>query len=272
MPRNGAGVYNLPTSTWYPAVNGVTATSADYNTQMADMQAALTQSVSQDGQTPMTGNLPMGNNKITGLAKGSALTDAPAMSQLGNYSGFSAYAVNTALTVANVGQVINIGATSLTMTLPLGSSVRIGDSFTFLTSVSFTIARSGSDTITGPTGGSLSSLVMYSSCTLAWTGSNWAVVMGGNPMVRANPGYIRTAEGLLDQWGSTVVTLSGGVTPSITFPVAFSTVYSIQVTNGDTTTTSIMPGVNTFNTAGFFALFPGGGATTVRLNWRAVGI
>ena len=76
MPRNGSGTYNLVNNTWYPPVNGVLATSTDWNTFISDVGSALTQSVSSDGQTPMTGNLPMGGNKITGLAAGTANTDA----------------------------------------------------------------------------------------------------------------------------------------------------------------------------------------------------
>lgn len=82
MPRNGSGTYNLVTGTWYPAVNGVLATSSDWNVFAPDIAAALTQSISSDGQTPMTGNLPMGNNKITGLQNGTANTDAATVGQL----------------------------------------------------------------------------------------------------------------------------------------------------------------------------------------------
>lgn len=76
MPRNGTGTYVPPASSWNPGINGVTATTADWNALLVDMTAALSQSISSDGQTPMTGNLPMGNNKITGLAAGTANTDA----------------------------------------------------------------------------------------------------------------------------------------------------------------------------------------------------
>jgi len=82
MPRNGTGTYDLVNNTWYPPVNGVLAQSTDWQTFIEDMASALTQSVSKDGQTPMTGNLPMGNNKITGLATGTANTDAVTVGQL----------------------------------------------------------------------------------------------------------------------------------------------------------------------------------------------
>lgn len=76
MSRNGSGQYSFPATTWDPAVNGVTATTADWNAREADVAAALTASVSKDGQTAMTGNLPMGNNRVTGMAAAASLTDA----------------------------------------------------------------------------------------------------------------------------------------------------------------------------------------------------
>jgi hypothetical protein len=85
MPRNGTGTYVPPASSWVPAVNGVNATAADWNALQVDLTAAVTQSVSKDGQTPMTGNLPMGNNKITGLATGTANTDAANVGQLPSF-------------------------------------------------------------------------------------------------------------------------------------------------------------------------------------------
>lgn len=72
MSRNGSGTYSLPVNSWNPATNGVSATPADWQSLIDDVEAALTQSVSKDGQTPMTGNLPMGGFKLTGLAAGAA--------------------------------------------------------------------------------------------------------------------------------------------------------------------------------------------------------
>lgn len=82
MARNGAGSYSLPTNSWNPAVNGVLATAADWQTLVNDIAAAIQQSVSSDGQTPMTGNLQMGSNKITGLAVPSGSGNALRWEQL----------------------------------------------------------------------------------------------------------------------------------------------------------------------------------------------
>ena len=80
MPRNGSGQYNPLTNTWNPPVNGVLATGSDFQAQLNDISAAITQSVSKDGQTPMTASFPMGNNSIVGIASGTAA--APSISPI----------------------------------------------------------------------------------------------------------------------------------------------------------------------------------------------
>lgn len=82
MPRNGSGTYTPPTNSWSPAVNGNSATPADFNSLRDDIASALSQSISADGQTPVTADIPMDNNKITGLAQGTASGDALAWEQL----------------------------------------------------------------------------------------------------------------------------------------------------------------------------------------------
>jgi hypothetical protein len=82
MARNGSGTYNLLTNSWNPATNGNSATAVDWQNLINDVAAALTQSLSADGQTPMTGNLNAGNNKITELAAGSATGDSLRWEQL----------------------------------------------------------------------------------------------------------------------------------------------------------------------------------------------
>jgi hypothetical protein len=60
MPRSGSGEYNLPTNSWNPAVNGASATSTDYQALINDVETAIQQSVSADGQTPITGDFNFG--------------------------------------------------------------------------------------------------------------------------------------------------------------------------------------------------------------------
>lgn len=83
MPRNGSGVYSLPSSSWNPAVDGTIIDSTDWNTNVAaDLEGALTQSISKDGQTAYVNNQPMGNNKLTGLAAGAVATDSVNLGQV----------------------------------------------------------------------------------------------------------------------------------------------------------------------------------------------
>ena len=82
MSRNGSGGYNLPTNSWNPAVNGVSATPADWQNLINDVATAIQQSVSADGQTPITGNINMNNNKFTGLAAGNATGNSLRWEQL----------------------------------------------------------------------------------------------------------------------------------------------------------------------------------------------
>ena len=82
MSRNGSGIYNLPTNSWNPAVNGNSATAADWQSLIDDVESALTQSVSSDGQTPITGNLNLNGNKITSLGAATSSGDALRFQQL----------------------------------------------------------------------------------------------------------------------------------------------------------------------------------------------
>jgi len=114
MPRNGSGVYSLPTGN--PVVTGTTISSTVQNNTMNDVAAALTGSVSADGQTAMTGALNMGNNKITSLAAGAQPGDALRWQQL--FSQGSEIAVASAATTdigAQNSTLLNItGTTTIT--------------------------------------------------------------------------------------------------------------------------------------------------------------
>lgn len=102
MSRNGSGTYSLPQP---PFTAGTTIASSAVNSDFSDIAAALTQSISKDGQTVYTGNQPMGGNKLTGLGVGSALTDSVRLSQVAdgaiNYGG-TAGGTADALTLAPV--------------------------------------------------------------------------------------------------------------------------------------------------------------------------
>jgi len=69
--RNGSGVQSSPGSS-FPAVANTLIESTKFNNVITDINNALTQSVSNDGQTPILANLPMGGFKHTGAAAASA--------------------------------------------------------------------------------------------------------------------------------------------------------------------------------------------------------
>ena len=72
MSRNGNGTYTLPAGN--PVVTGTTITSSWANSTMQNIADGLTQSVSADGQTPMTGVLNMTTNDINNVGTPTALT------------------------------------------------------------------------------------------------------------------------------------------------------------------------------------------------------
>lgn len=82
MSRDGNGVYSLPVNSWNPAVDGNAATTVDWQALIDDVAAAITQSVSSDGQTPMTGDLDMNGNRVENVANGVANTDGASVAQI----------------------------------------------------------------------------------------------------------------------------------------------------------------------------------------------
>lgn len=63
-------------------MDGTAIESVDWNSVLADLAAALTQSVSKDGQTLMTGALDMNTHKIKNVTDGTAATDAATVGQV----------------------------------------------------------------------------------------------------------------------------------------------------------------------------------------------
>lgn len=80
MSRNGSGTYSLPAGN--PVVTGTTISSTWANNTLSDIATALTASIANDGQTPITANLPMSTFKHTGVGNASARTDYAATGQV----------------------------------------------------------------------------------------------------------------------------------------------------------------------------------------------
>jgi hypothetical protein len=74
MARNGTGTYTPTSGSWSNgAANGVLASLSDWQALLSDLSEALSQSLSKDGQTVLTGNLQMNNFKLTGMGVGTGV-------------------------------------------------------------------------------------------------------------------------------------------------------------------------------------------------------
>lgn len=81
MPRDGSGNYSLPTGN--PVVPNTIISSGGWaNPTLTDIAAAITQSLSKDGQTTPTANLPMGNYRHLNVANAANRTDYAAAGQV----------------------------------------------------------------------------------------------------------------------------------------------------------------------------------------------
>lgn len=79
-----SGIYALPAGN--PVTTNTLISSSVQNNTLNDIASALTQSISQDGQTPITGNLPMSSFKHTNVAVASLATDYARADQVQNSS------------------------------------------------------------------------------------------------------------------------------------------------------------------------------------------
>jgi len=82
MPYDGNGVYNPVSPPLFPAVAGTTITANQYNQQILDMAAALSNCLTRDGQGKPNATINWNNQKLTNLAPGVANSDAVRLDQL----------------------------------------------------------------------------------------------------------------------------------------------------------------------------------------------
>ena len=126
MSRNGSGTFNLTAGN--PVVSGTTISSTWANTTLSDIANGLTQSISADGQTPITGALQMNSNQINGLANGTSATDAINLSQLTAFSATLGTMSTQNATAISVGTIAATGDISFTSTgfllIPSGTTAQ----------------------------------------------------------------------------------------------------------------------------------------------------
>lgn len=64
MARNGSGTFSYTVTSVAPAVSSTLIESSDFNTTMQEIADALTQSISKDGQTVITGDIDFDGNQL----------------------------------------------------------------------------------------------------------------------------------------------------------------------------------------------------------------
>lgn len=140
MSRNGSGVYTPPGSS-FPAIDDTVIESTDYNTVINDLASALTQSLSVDGQSVVTGNIPMANHKFTGLAAGTTAGDSVRFEQL---------AANLA-SPAITGNATFAGATTFNhrVDFEVGATIASATTVDLSTATGNTVIITGTTTTTG---------------------------------------------------------------------------------------------------------------------------
>jgi hypothetical protein len=82
MPRNGSGTYTAPSNTFNPATPFTTISTTAWNATLADLVAALTDSLSRSGSGGMQAALAMGGFKVTGAADATLATDLATLGQI----------------------------------------------------------------------------------------------------------------------------------------------------------------------------------------------
>ena len=213
MPYNGSGSFTVNGS-YFPAVSGALIESAKYNGALNDIATALSNAVTKDGQTTITGNLPMSGFRHTGVGDGATRTDYASVGQV--QDGGSKWA-GTAGGTAN--------AITLTTT-PAISAYVAGQSFSY---------KSGSSANTGAMTVSISGMA-----TKAIQRSGVAMTVGGHA---ANSWFRITYDGAafqIEQIGAAYGQL-----------FAASAASNQSVSDGIATKVTL--GTEVFDTAGTFA-------------------
>jgi len=187
MPRNGSGVYSLPSAT-NPVVTSTTITSTWANSTLTDVGDALTGSVARDGSGGMTGALRLadGSIAIPGIAFSAETTTGlsrPATNVLvGSVGGIEKFRLN-ASGASVTGALAVSGAATMSSTLAVtGAITATGGVAGAVTSSSATITGG---TINGTAiGGTTAAAGAFT--TLSYTGT----LTGGTGVINIGSGEL----------------------------------------------------------------------------------
>jgi len=209
MPRNGSGTYTLPQPAFLP---NTVITSSSVNSDLSDIATALSNSISSDGQTTITGQLKFPSGSIAAPSHTFASDTATGMYlSAAGVLGFSTGGVSSML-VANGATTIT-GNLSVTGTISAGS----GGSQTYT-----------SLTVTGTTTLALTNIGGITTIT----GTNPLTLTGGNLAVGGNT----VLSGLLTVGSTSTLAATGVTTLAVS---STSTFTGLATFNGGTTSSSV---------------------------------
>lgn len=161
MPRDGSGVYTVPSGT--PGVFGQPIDPVAYDNFLADLANAVTQSLAVTGVSPMLANLPFNSFKGINLADPTSAQDAATKNYVDTIFGQGIFPTNLTLAAS-------VNASALTISLKTLAGIDATATSKILIPVRDNVAANGDVTtlsVTGPT-----SIVIPSGATIGAVGSN----------------------------------------------------------------------------------------------------
>jgi hypothetical protein len=248
MPRNGSGVYSLPSAT-NPVVTATTITSTWANSTLTDVGDALTGSLARDGSGGMTGLLRLADGSIAvpGIAFSAETT-----------TGFSRPATN--VLVGSVGGIekfrLNASGASVTGALAVSGAATMSSTLAVTGAITATggvagAVTSSSATITGGTingtaiGGTTAAAGAFT--TLSYTGTliggTGVINIGGGELYKDASGNVGVGTASptqrLDVNGTAKATTFSGSASGLTgLPLSTGVSGTLPVANGGTGVTS----------------------------------
>lgn len=148
MPRNGSGTYTWPAGSFNPATSGVQATPGDWNTDRADLETAVSNSIAANGETVVTNDLPMATFKHTGVGNATARAHYTSMGQRQDGGGIYAAAAGTA-------DVITLALVPVITAYVIGQRFSFKSSGANTTNVTLNVNGVGAGAVVWPNGTAL---------------------------------------------------------------------------------------------------------------------